>query len=71
MKTPGLGLSFNLRQIECDMLANTIAVDGSVSKGWEFSCFELSVDGDKYEGAGTNFIDGDEHAIIARTTKTR
>jgi len=65
-KALGLGLGFDFRRIECDVVAGTVTVDGGVPGGWELARFSVSVGGDAYEGAVANFTDGDQHVVIGQ-----
>ncbi|KAI0069039.1 4'-phosphopantetheinyl transferase [Artomyces pyxidatus] len=55
-KALGLGLGFDFRRVECDVLANTVTVDGQPARDWEFSLFELSLDDGMYQGVTARFV---------------
>ncbi|TDL29322.1 hypothetical protein BD410DRAFT_823497 [Rickenella mellea] len=65
-KAIGYGLGFAFNRIECNVLENTVLIDGAAPRGWEFVVFSVNVQGhevDKQElylGVVARFIGGDE-----------
>jgi 4'-phosphopantetheinyl transferase len=65
-KALGLGLGFDFRRIEYNVLQNTVKVDGVVPKGWLFSKFEFGDMSDAYEGIVAEFVGGDDTTFLSR-----
>lgn len=55
-KALGLGLGFDFRRVEYDIPANTVSVDGRPVDDYEFSMFDVSLDGDTYQGVAVRFV---------------
>jgi 4'-phosphopantetheinyl transferase len=65
-KALGLGLGFDFRRIEYNVLQNTVKVDGVAPKGWQFSKFEFGDMSDAYQGIVAEFVDGDDTTFLSR-----
>ncbi|KAG5654466.1 hypothetical protein H0H81_001965 [Sphagnurus paluster] len=57
-KALGLGLGFDFRRIEYDVVGNALRVDGEIPLGWRFSKFVLDDEEDLYEGVVAEFVGG-------------
>lgn len=57
-KALGIGLGFDFRRIEYDVLDEKVTVDGELAKGWQFLRFEVPQRGPKYVGVAAKFIGG-------------
>lgn len=75
-KALGLGLGFDFKRIECDVLDGSIRVDGSRPRGWEFSMFDVD-EGDRegeegggYVGVAARFVGGEE-CVVRRLEEGR
>ncbi|KAG2370028.1 hypothetical protein BDR07DRAFT_1347153 [Suillus spraguei] len=57
-KALGIGLGFDFRRIEYDVVEEKVTVDGEPAKGWQFLRFELPQCGHNYVGFAAKFIGG-------------
>lgn len=57
-KALGLGLGFDFRRIEYDVVQDNITVDGELARGWHFRKFEVAHGGSKYVGVAARFVGG-------------
>lgn len=57
-KALGLGLGFDFRRIEYDVVRENITIDGEVARGWQFRKFEVAHGGSKYVGVAARFVGG-------------
>ncbi|KAH8106248.1 hypothetical protein BXZ70DRAFT_1004516 [Cristinia sonorae] len=66
-KALGIGLGFEFKRINYDVLENTVRIDGIVPEGWEFTRFELTIEGasetaeETYVGVAARFTPGRVH----------
>jgi 4'-phosphopantetheinyl transferase len=61
-KALGLGLGFDFKRIEYDILQGRVSVDGRPATGWEFLLFVVHTQGgtDVYQGAIARCVGGEE-----------
>ncbi|KAG1753820.1 uncharacterized protein EDB91DRAFT_1234202 [Suillus paluster] len=57
-KALGIGLGFDFRRIEYDVLEEKVTIDGELARGWQFLKFEVPQSGHKYVGVAAKFIGG-------------
>ncbi|KAG0705444.1 hypothetical protein DFH29DRAFT_278382 [Suillus ampliporus] len=62
-KALGIGLGFDFRRIEYDVLEEKVTIDGELARGWQFLKFEVPQSGPKYVGFAAKFIGGRETSI--------
>lgn len=57
-KALGIGLGFDFRRIQYDVVHELISVDGEPARGWQFRKFEVGHSGHKYVGVAARFVGG-------------
>lgn len=57
-KALGIGLGFDFRRIQYDVVQENITIDGEPARGWQFRKFEVAHSGNKYVGVAARFIGG-------------
>ncbi|KAF8901709.1 hypothetical protein CPB84DRAFT_1815148 [Gymnopilus junonius] len=57
-KALGLGLGFDFKRVEFDVVSRIVRVDGKIPEGWKFNMFALSDNGDLYQGVVAEFVGG-------------
>ncbi|KAF9221897.1 hypothetical protein BS17DRAFT_841720 [Gyrodon lividus] len=62
-KALGIGLGFDFRRIEYDVLEEQVTIDGEPARGWQFRKFEVAHSGSKYVGIAARFIGGRNTSI--------
>jgi len=62
-KALGLGLGFEFRRVEYNIVDNVLTVDEVVPKGWEFVVFDLYEGTSRYVGVAARFTGGDSTQI--------
>ncbi|KIJ70311.1 hypothetical protein HYDPIDRAFT_172161 [Hydnomerulius pinastri MD-312] len=62
-KALGIGLGFDFRRIQYDVLEEKVSIDGELARGWQFRKFEVSHSGNKYVGFAARFIGGRNTSI--------
>ncbi|KAI0699404.1 hypothetical protein BC835DRAFT_1503242 [Cytidiella melzeri] len=55
-KALGLGLGFEFKRIEYDVLQDTVRIDGLSPSGWQFVRFDLQRGGDTYVGVVAQYV---------------
>lgn len=71
-KALGIGLGFDFKRIEYDVLQEKVTVDGEPARGWQFLKFEIPPSGPKYVGVtakhtggrGTSISDLSEGCLV-------
>ncbi|KAF8845707.1 hypothetical protein BDN67DRAFT_919153 [Paxillus ammoniavirescens] len=62
-KALGIGLGFDFRRIQYDVLEEKVTIDGELARGWQFRKFEVAHSGNKYVGVAARFIGGRNPSI--------
>ncbi|KAG8218409.1 4'-phosphopantetheinyl transferase superfamily [Butyriboletus roseoflavus] len=57
-KALGIGLGFDFRRIQYDVVQENITIDGEPARGWQFRKFEVTHSGNKYVGVAARFVGG-------------
>jgi len=57
-KALGIGLGFDFKRIEYDVLQEKVTIDGEPARGWQFLKFEVPPSGPKYVGFAAKFMGG-------------
>jgi 4'-phosphopantetheinyl transferase len=57
-KALGIGLGFDFKRIEYDVLQEKVTIDGEPARGWQFLKFEVPPSGPKYVGVAAKFMGG-------------
>lgn len=57
-KALGIGLGFDFRRIEYDVLQEKVTIDGEPARGWQFLKFEVPSSGPKYVGVTAKYMGG-------------
>ncbi|KAH0839688.1 4'-phosphopantetheinyl transferase superfamily [Lanmaoa asiatica] len=57
-KALGIGLGFDFRRVQYDVVQENITIDGEPARGWQFRKFEVAHSGNKYVGVAARFIGG-------------
>lgn len=57
-KALGIGLGFDFRRIQYDVVQEIITIDGEPARGWQFRKFEVAHSGNKYVGVAARFVGG-------------
>ncbi|KAF8559041.1 4'-phosphopantetheinyl transferase [Imleria badia] len=63
-KALGIGLGFDFRRIQYDVVQQDITIDGEPARGWQFHKFEVAHSGDKYVGVVARFIGGRQFSLV-------
>lgn len=66
-KALGLGLGFDFRRIEYNLLTDTLTIDGEIPKGWQLIKFEIEHNQAMYQGVAARFVGGDETVVLHRS----
>jgi 4'-phosphopantetheinyl transferase len=69
-KALGLGMGFDFRRIEYNLLADTVTIDGEIPKGWQMIKFEVIHGRDMYQGVTARFVGGDETLVLSRPSQS-
>lgn len=64
-KALGIGLGFNFRRVEYNVVDDVVSIDGQVPKGWQFRKFEVNDGEDLYQGVAAEFVGGDETTFMS------
>ena len=64
-KALGLGLGFDFRRIEFDVVEGIVRVDGKVPEGWRFNKFVIHDDEDQYQGVVAEYHGGIQTEVIS------
>jgi len=57
-KALGVGLGFEFRRIQYDVVQGIVTIDGEPARGWQFRKFEVAHSSSKYVGVAARFIGG-------------
>ncbi|KAI9574923.1 4'-phosphopantetheinyl transferase superfamily [Boletus coccyginus] len=57
-KALGIGLGFDFRRIQYDVVQENVTIDGEPARGWQFRKFEVAHSDNKYVGVAARFIGG-------------
>lgn len=57
-KALGLGLGFDFRRIEYDVVRENVTIDGELARGWQIRKFEVAHGSNKYVGVAARFVGG-------------
>jgi 4'-phosphopantetheinyl transferase len=63
-KALGLGLGFDFKRIEFDVVERIVRVDGKVPEGWRFNKFVINDDEDQYQGVVAEYHGGIQTEVI-------
>jgi len=63
-KALGIGLGFDFRRIEYDVVEENITIDGEPARGWQFRKFEVAHTGSRYVGIAARFIGGRNISLV-------
>lgn len=63
-KALGIGLGFDFRRIEYDVVKENVTIDGEPARGWQFRTFEVAHTGSKYVGVAARFIGGRSLSLV-------
>jgi len=63
-KALGLGLGFDFKRIEFDVVGRIVQVDGKVPEGWRFNMFVINDDEDQYQGVIAEYHEGIQTEVI-------
>ncbi|KDQ64818.1 hypothetical protein JAAARDRAFT_28459 [Jaapia argillacea MUCL 33604] len=65
-KALGMGLGFDFRRVEYNIVENVVRIDGAVPKGWEFVTFDVHEGGNPYVGVTARHIGGEKTTVCHR-----
>jgi 4'-phosphopantetheinyl transferase len=68
-KALGLGLGFDFRRVEFDVLNLIVRVDGQILRGWNFSMFVIEDGEDFYQGVVAECVGGTSTNVVNESTK--
>lgn len=68
-KALGLGLGFDFRRVEFDILNLTVRVDGQIPQGWRFSMFAIELGEDSYQGVVAEHVGGTSTEVVNESMK--
>ena len=68
-KALGLGLGFDFRRVEFDVVNLIVRVDGQIPQGWHFSMFTIEDGGDIYQGVVAEHVGGTSTEIVNEAMK--
>ncbi|KAF8974589.1 4'-phosphopantetheinyl transferase superfamily [Flammula alnicola] len=63
-KALGLGLGFDFRRIEFDVVNKIVRVDGDIPQGWRFSMFVIEDEQELYQGVVAEYVGGIPTEVI-------
>lgn len=69
-KALGLGLGFDFKRIEFNVIERIVQVDGQVPEGWRFNMFVINDDEDQYQGVIAEYHGGIQTEIIMEADNT-
>ncbi|KAF8164978.1 4'-phosphopantetheinyl transferase superfamily [Crassisporium funariophilum] len=67
-KALGLGLGFDFRRVEFDVVKRVVRVDGHIPQGWRFSMFTVEDGGDSYQGVVAEHLGGGTSTVVISET---
>ena len=68
-KALGLGLGFDFRRVEFDVVNLIVRVDGQIPRGWHFSMFVIEDGEDLYQGVVAEYVRGTSTEVVNELTK--
>jgi len=68
-KALGLGLGFDFRRVEFDVVNLIVRVDGQIPQGWHFSMFVIEDGEDFYQGVVAEYVRGTSTEVVNELTK--
>jgi len=68
-KALGLGLGFDFRRVEFDVLNLIVRVDSQIPQGWNFSMFVIEDGEDFYQGVVAEYVGGTSTNVVNELTK--
>lgn len=69
-KALGLGLGFDFRRIEFDVVEGIVRVDGKVPEGWRFNKFVINDDEDQYQGVVAEYHGGIQTEVMSEANNS-
>ena len=68
-KALGLGLGFDFRRVEFDVVNLIVRVDGQIPQGWLFSMFVIEHGDDLYQGVVAEYVGGTSTEVVNESMK--
>ena len=68
-KALGLGLGFDFRRVEFDVVNLIVRVDGQIPQGWRFSMFVIEDGEDLYQGVVAEHLGGTSTEVVNESMK--
>jgi len=68
-KALGLGLGFDFRRVEFDVVNRIVRVDGQIPQGWHFSMFTIKDGEDLYQGVVAEQLGGKTTEVVSESMK--
>ena len=68
-KALGLGLGFDFRRVEFDVVNLIVRVDGQIPQGWHFSMFVIEDGEDFYQGVVAEHVGGTSTEVVNESIK--
>lgn len=68
-KALGLGLGFDFRRVEFDVVNLIVRVDGQIPQGWHFSMFIIEGGEDFYQGVVAEYVGGTSTEVVNESMK--
>jgi len=68
-KALGLGLGFDFRRVEFDVVNRIVRVDGQIPQGWRFSMFVIEDGEDLYQGVVAEQLGGTSTEVVNESMK--
>ena len=68
-KALGLGLGFDFRRVEFDVVNLIVRVDGQIPQGWHFSMFIIEDGEDFYQGVVAEHVGGTSTKVVNESMK--
>jgi 4'-phosphopantetheinyl transferase len=68
-KALGLGLGFDFRRVEFDVVNRIVRVDGQIPQGWHFSMFIIEDGEDLYQGVVAERLGGTSTEVVYESSK--
>jgi len=68
-KALGLGLGFDFRRVEFDVVNRSVRVDGQIPQGWRFSMFVIEDGEDLYQGVVAEQLGGTSTEVVNESMK--
>jgi len=68
-KALGLGLGFDFRRVEFDVINLIVRIDGQIPQGWHFSMFVIEDGEDFYQGVVAEHVGGTSTEVVNESMK--